>query len=186
MKNGGAKINETDESVRSRTFLVIHEMLEILRYAYHQRYVKAALVGVALSAWQDSTVVAEVEDESVLQQTVRLEIGHHLAHELVDDSHAIKVSSMGVSKGGSIGMIRMQFHLVLRSLGLLVPHQLGGEMERAFMALGKGLHMKERHALVRTTSPRGFIGRKVPHLLPVIVKVIVRFSVVRTVVPRFL
>ena len=84
VEQGGAEVDEADEAVDAGAELAIEEVFAIFGDADGERDVEAALVDVAFAAGEHAAVVAEVEDEGVLQEAVLLQPGDDLADLVVD------------------------------------------------------------------------------------------------------
>ena len=105
VQNGGAKVYEAYEPVESAAGLLVDEMAEIGGNAYHQGDVESTLVSVPLAAGKDSAMITEVKYEGVLEKAVGGELAKHSFDLLVDDSHAVEISGVSVTKRFRVGMV---------------------------------------------------------------------------------
>ena len=135
---------------------MISQLLEILGDAHDQRHVQTGFVGIPFSTRKHSSMIPEVENESILEESILLEFFQNRPHLSVHHGHAVKIPGMGVTEGRSIRMIRVKLHSVDRRFRLFRLHELGGKMQGTLMASAKGLHVEKRRVLVRTLAPRGF------------------------------
>ena len=109
-------------------------------------------------------MIPEVENESILEESILLEFLQNRPHLPVHHGHAVKIPGKGIAEGGSIRMVRVKLHCVYGRFRPFRLHELGGKMQRALMASAKGLHVEKRRVLVRTLAPRSFSRRFVPGL----------------------
>ena len=123
-------------------------------------------------------MVAEVEDEGVLEQARTLQLGRDLADDLVDVADAVVVARGGVAEDFRIGEVGRDDDLV--QIGLRRGQRL--EVQGTFVGSAVALHVKERRAL-GPLFPMGLARRLAPDALA-FDHVVVLLRVVRGVVAR--
>ena len=183
LEDSGAEIDEADETgdavAEARAF---DEVLEVLGHADDERHVEAGFVGVAFAARHHATVIAEVEDEGVLEHAVGLELGDGVGDDAVDDLLIVEVAGVGVAEERRVRVVGGEFD------GCRVMARLDGvvglcvEVQRALVRLRMGLHVEERLLGIGPVAPVGVFGGVVPDLLHVHLGVVVGLRVVAGVV----
>lgn len=133
VQNGWTEINETYEAVTTGSALMIGQALEILGNPHHQRNMQTTLVGVTLSTGQNPSVIPKIKNESILKESVLLELTDNRSNLLIYHLHAVQVTGMSVTESRRIREIRGQLDFGWVMDGLLSLHYASRKVEGAFM-----------------------------------------------------
>ena len=156
VEDGGAEVDELDKSFCAGARGGVDQVFEVVGDADDEGHVKAGLVGVTLAAGKHAAVIAEVKDEGVLEQAVRLKFVDERADLFIDRLVFVVVARLSVAKHGGVGVVGEDLDGVGRGFGLLVLEGLFLEVQGTLMRRAEGLHVEEGRVVGRAVSPCGF------------------------------
>jgi len=117
---------------------------------------QARLMQITLAARQHATVIAEIEDESVFQQSIFFQLPDQPCNHSIHLSDAVEVPRIGEAKSGGVRMIGSYGDRIGIGFGAILFKGLLGEVKRTFMRHSEGVHVKEGSVLGRAFAPAGF------------------------------
>jgi hypothetical protein len=129
-------------------------------------------------------VIAEIEDDGVVEQPISLELRHRPADDVIDQADAVEVAGLRVAEERRVGKVGGQGDFVRIVPGLLRRHDRRIEMKAALVRFGVAFHVEKGLRRIGTIPPRGLLRRIVPGR-GILRGVVVLLGVVRGVVARF-
>ena len=182
MKQRGPKINETHKTLRTGANLEWKALTPGLGNTNDQRYVETGFIKVAFPPGQYSAMIPEVENESVLQQTISFELTHQVADLSIDLLDAIEVTRLGKTKGRGVGLVGGEMNVSgVGPVGLLGKGRFI-KMQGTFVSGSEGLHVKKGCLWRGAIAPAGLARGDIPHAFS-LDHIVIFFLVVGGVIP---
>ena len=126
-------------------------MTPLLRHIDDHGHVQAPFVDVPLASGEGAPVIPVIEDDGIVHEAIRLQLGDKLAHFPVHLHVQVAVQRVGVAEQGRIRMYREYGYTLRVRHGRILLHLRAAEMQPALVGGSKILDMKERLPLLPVT-----------------------------------